>query len=447
MLGVSSREGYTFVDDPADAEVIVVNTCGFIEAAKEESINTVLELSTHKTQSQCQTLVMAGCLSQRYADELAESMPEVDHFMGSSDMLKLSQILNHKAERMLVGNPADYTLRASDPRIVTQTRHSVYMKIAEGCNRQCSFCAIPGIRGKQRSRSIEDLAEEAKQLVDQGTVEINLISQDTIAYGRDLPSRPTLAELVARLAETPGLKWLRLHYLYPEQLSPALLELIAQHPVVVPYIDMPLQHASDAMLQRMRRGHRGARMYRVVEQLRKAIPKASLRTTFILGHPGESDADFQALYDFVEWAHFDHVGLFRYSREEGTHSAQWDDMPSKSVIYNRFRKLNALQRRISRNKLKHYKKQTIDVLVDGLSDESDLLLQGRHAGQAPEVDGNVYLSNALNQRPGDICKARVIKHTDYDLIAECLEEEQHSHHHQPLLARQTKSRTTLPVLA
>lgn len=419
MLGVSDEHGFTLVDDAAEAEVIVVNTCGFIGPAKEESVDTILEMGQLKHSGQCEQLVVAGCLSQRYADQLGAEMPEVDHFLGSSDMLVLGKVLDREAERMMVGNPADYIIRATDPRVLTQSTHSAYVKIAEGCNRTCSFCAIPGIRGKQRSRSVADVVHEVERLVDAGVVEVNLVSQDTIAYGRDLEERATLAEVAAAVADVPGLRWTRLHYLYPEALTEPLVDLLANHDRVLPYIDMPLQHAADAMLTRMRRGHGGKRLYKVVDRLRASIPDMVFRTTFIVGHPGESDRDFTELSEFVRWAEFDHVGVFLYSHEEDTHSGTMDDLIDDAVARRRHLELMSTQRPISRKKLRARIGTEIEVLVDGVSDESDFLLEGRYWGQAPEVDGKVYLANGA-ARPGELRKAIVSDAADYDLMADLL---------------------------
>ena len=420
MLGVSDQSGFRIVDDPTSAEVIVVNTCGFIGPAKQESIDTILEMSEHKASGSCHRLVVAGCLSQRYPAELAEELPEVDHFLGSSDMLKLKTVLGGAKERMLVGNPAEYTMRSSDPRVLTGQTHRAYVKIAEGCNRECSFCAIPSFRGKQRSRTIEDLVREAGILAAAGVVELNLISQDTIAYGRDLPERETLSELLAALAEVDGISWVRAHYLYPEKLSDALVEVIAQHEKVLPYIDMPLQHASDSMLRAMRRGHGGDRMYKVVERLRRAIPDLVFRTTFIVGHPGETDQDFAELRSFVEWGEFDHVGVFLYSPEEGTRSGDMTDDVDSAVAEARHHELMNVQRPISRERLDLRVGTELDVLVEGVSDESDLLLQGRWWGQAPEVDGSVYLANGT-ARAGEIRRVLVTDAADYDLMADFID--------------------------
>ncbi len=419
MLGVSGDAGFELVEEAEDAEIIVVNTCGFIGPAKEESIDTILRMGQLKESGRCEKLVVAGCLSQRYPGELAEEMPEVDHFLGSSDMLRLREVLDGDAARMLVGNPAEWTVRASDPRRLSVRAHSAYVKIAEGCDRTCSFCAIPAIRGKQRSRPIDDVVREVEQLVSLGMVEANLVSQDTIGWGRDLDGRPGLADLVAAVAEVPGLRWVRLHYLYPETMRDDLVELLGQHPRVLPYVDMPLQHASDAMLRRMRRGHGGKRLYRVVETLRARVPDLVFRTTFIVGHPGETDADFQELSDFVRWAELDHVGVFLYSHEEDTRSGGMADLVPAKTARARHRKLMSLQRPISRRSLRRRVGEELEVLVDGPSDEHELLLEGRWWGQAPEVDGKVYLANG-RAAPGEIRRALVTAAADYDLVADLL---------------------------
>lgn len=422
MLGVSDRSGFRLVDDPEGAEVIVVNTCGFIEAAKQESIDTVLALADMKRSGSCKQLVVAGCLSQRYPEELAEGLPEVDHFLGSSDMLELATVLREgsSAPRMLVGNPADYVFKVDDPRRLSMGRHSAYVKIAEGCSRRCSFCAIPSFRGKLRSRPIADVVSEVQRLTEQGTVEINLVSQDTISYGKDLGDGVDLAKLVEALVEIDGLKWLRLFYLYPDELPERLVSLYAEGGKLVPYVDMPFQHATDAMLKRMRRGYRSQRQRAIVERLRERVPGLCMRTAFIIGHPGETDGDFEQLSDFVRWGEFDHVGVFRYSHEDNTHSFSMDDaLVDEATTRDRITALMDIQRGISRKKLKSYIGREIDVLVEGVSEESDLLLQGRHPGQAPEVDGVVLLTNDTSS-PGDIRRAKVRKAADYDLVAELL---------------------------
>jgi ribosomal protein S12 methylthiotransferase len=333
---------------------------------------------------------------------------------------------------MLVGNPADWVIRASDPRVITESQVSAYLKIAEGCNRTCAFCTIPEFRGKQRSRTEDDIVAEAQQLAAQGVVELCLISQDTVAYGRDLkngadPERSeakkgALARMVARVAETPGIRWVRLFYLYPETLDDALVDLLANHPRVVPYVDMPLQHAADAMLRRMRRGHGIDRQKRVVERLRTSVPGLSFRTAFIVGHPGESDAEFEELCDFVKWAEFEHVGVFRYSDEESAKSFHLDEKVKPLTAANRYRKLMSLQRKISREKNRRLVGTEVDVLVEGASEEHEFVVEGRHAGQAPGIDGKVFLSGDV-ARAGEIRRVRIDQASDYDLVGELLSAE------------------------
>ena len=444
MVGVATGErGFQLTDDADEAEVIVVNTCGFIGEAKRESIETIFELAELKKVGSCKKLVVAGCLSQRYPQELAAQMPEVDHFLGSSDMLALSKVLDakSKAERMLVGNPADWIVRASDPRVVTGSTKSAYVKIAEGCNRTCSFCTIPQFRGKQRSRPADDVVREVEQLASQGILEVNLISQDTIAYGRDLaksPERAKLAELVRRVADVPGIRWVRVFYLYPETIDEALVDVLANHPRVVRYVDMPLQHASDAMLKRMKRGHGLDRQKRVVERMRKSIPDLTFRTAFIVGHPGETQADFDELVSFVEWAEFERVGVFKYSDEETSVSTTQDGKVSARTINARWRKLMATQRKIARAKNKALVGKELDVLVEGPSEEHDLVMAGRHAGQAPEIDGQVYIGGG-EVLPGQMRRVRVTQASDYDLVGDVVDEAPRA----PV--RATKRRVSLPL--
>jgi ribosomal protein S12 methylthiotransferase len=424
MLGVATGEGWRVVEEPDEAEVIVVNTCGFIGEAKKESIDTIFELAEYKKVGACTTLVVSGCLSQRYPGELAAQMPEVDHFLGSSDMLKLGRVLAGGADRMLVGSPAEWVVRASDPRVVTQSRASAWLKLAEGCNRTCAFCVIPQIRGKQRSRTADDIVREAERLVAGGAIELNLVSQDTVAYGRDLPrgaERAALADVVRRVADVPGVRWVRLFYLYPETIDEALVDLLAHHPRVVPYVDMPLQHAADTMLARMRRGHGQDRQRRVVDGLRSAIPGLTFRTAFIVGHPGETNEEFRELCAFVEWARFEHAVVFRYSDEETCSAHALPGKVPPLVAANRARKLMALQRKIAREKNRALVGRELEVLVEGPSEEHELVMKGRHAGQAPDIDGSVYLSEG-EAHAGQMRRVRIAQASDWDLVGELLDE-------------------------
>lgn len=417
MVGVAQDSGFAPTDDAEAAEVIVINTCGFIEAAKRESIDTILEMAQLKQSGACRKLVVTGCLSQRYSGDLAADLPEVDHFLGSSDMLQLGAVLTRRdTPRLLVGNPADWVIRASDPRTLSTRGASAYLKIAEGCNRSCGFCVIPQIRGKQRSRSVDDIVAEAEQLADSGVLELNLVSQDTVAYGRDVRGAPGLAALLERLGEVRGIEWLRVHYLYPEKLDERLLELLRDHPKVLPYVDMPLQHAAPGMLKRMLRGG-STDLRAVVDRLRQSVPGVVLRSAFIVGHPGETQAEFDELAAFLRWAELDHVGVFQYSDEETCTSHALPDKVDDETTEERACALIDLQRGISLKKNQARVGSTLRVLVEGASEESELVMIGRHAGQAPEVDGVVYLSHGPVQ-PGSFCTAHVVSATDYDLLAE-----------------------------
>jgi ribosomal protein S12 methylthiotransferase len=435
MLGVAQREGYHHVEDPAEAEVIVVNTCGFIDPAKKESIDTILAMADMKAEGRCERLVVAGCLSQRHPDEMAAELPEVDHFLGSSDMLQIGGILRGGAERMLVGNPADWVVAAESPRALSSHPGSAYLKIAEGCNRSCAFCVIPHLRGKQRSRSIDDVVREAEQLVSRGVREINLISQDTVAYGRDRDERVELADLVERVAEVEGVRWVRLFYLYPERLTDRLVTLLGQHPRVLPYVDMPLQHAADAMLRRMRRGHGGKRLRDLVERLRRDVPDLTFRTAFIVGHPGETEAEFEELCEFVAWAAFDRIGVFRYSDEDGSLAKSLEGKVDDALAAERHHRLMTMARRIAREKNRALVGRRLEVLVEGVSDEHEHVLMGRHRGQAPEIDGQIYLSGTEHlerpPRPGELVEVEVTQASDYDLAGDVLHLEDDAPNREP----------------
>ncbi len=420
MLGVAADSGYRITDDASEAEVIVVNTCGFIGEAKKESIDTIFEMAHYKEAGKLERLVVSGCLSQRHPVELANEMPEVDHFLGSSDMLKLGDVLKGGAARMLVGNPADFLTSAAAPRRLSTPKGHAYVKIAEGCNRTCAFCVIPELRGKQRSRAVADVRREVEALAADGDREVNLVSQDTIAYGRDLEGRPSLADVVRAVADVDGIHWVRIFYLYPEKMTDEVIDLLASHPRVVPYVDMPLQHAADGMLRRMRRGHGGARLRDVVSRLRDRVPGLTFRTAFIVGHPGETDEEFTELLEFVKWAEFDRVGVFRYSDEESSRSFHIDGKVPEKVANARYRKLMLLQRRISQKKSRALVGKELEVLVEGTSDEHEFVQMGRHAGQAPDIDGQVYLSGG-EARPGEIRRVVVSQASDYDLVGELID--------------------------
>jgi ribosomal protein S12 methylthiotransferase len=433
MLGQVQAAGHALVEAPEAADVIVVNTCAFIDAAKEESIDTILEMAQHK-QSSAQKLVVTGCLAQRYADELAKDIPEIDHILGSSDFPSIARALD--ARPAAKGKPAgrggrrlpviqvaetpSYIYDHDAPRVRIGARHSAYVKIAEGCDRPCSFCIIPKLRGPQRSRTIDDIVAEVRGLAGDGALEINLIAQDLTRYGWDAGSTPetraTLARLLRALGAVDGVSWIRLHYTFPSAFDDDLIDAIASEPKVVKYIDVPLQHISDAMLKRMRRGHSSRVTRELVEKLRSRIDGAVLRTTFIVGHPGETAAEFAELCEFVAASKFDRAGAFTYSVEPGTVSALLPHRVDPEVAAERQQALMEIQREISRARGEAMVGREIDVLVEGVSSESDYLMEGRWYGQAPGIDGVTYLTDG-QVAPGSLVRARVTQASDYDLAA------------------------------
>ncbi|MCP4443735.1 MAG: 30S ribosomal protein S12 methylthiotransferase RimO [Myxococcales bacterium] len=422
MLGDAGASGHRIVADPAQADVIVVNTCGFIESAKEESIETILEMAGHKGDGRCEELVVTGCLSQRYPEELAKEIPEIDHMLGSGDFREVIKILNTGGTRkglpvLGVSETPAFLYDHNTPRVLTGFRHTAYVKIAEGCDRPCAFCIIPKLRGPQRSRTIDSVVKEVENLCAGGTKEINLIAQDLTRFGVDLADEPTLAQLLAALEGIDGLHWVRLHYTYPSAFTDELIDVIAESSVVAKYVDVPLQHIDDAMLKKMRRGHGARTTHELLDRLRSTIDGLVLRSTFIVGHPGETDESFAKLCEFIQEAKLDHVGAFPFSTEEGTTAAMLPHRVPEEVKLQRQEELMELQRLVSRSKNEAKVGETLEILVEGISDESEYLMQGRWYGQAPEIDGSVYVSNFEGQ-VGDLVMATVTDGSDYDLAAE-----------------------------
>jgi ribosomal protein S12 methylthiotransferase len=416
MLGQVKGAGHALVDDPEAADVIVVNTCAFIDAAKEESVDTILEMAEYK-KANCKTLVVTGCLAQRHSAELSADIPEIDHILGSADFSGIAKLLGPRRSLPMVQvseTPA-YIYDHEAPRVRIGARHSAYVKIAEGCDRPCAFCIIPKLRGPQRSRTIADVAAEVRGLVGDGAREINLIAQDLTRYGWDLPDRPTLAALLREISPL-GADWVRLHYTFPSAFDDDLIDTIAREAAVVKYVDVPLQHIDDQMLKTMRRGHSARVIRGLVDTLRARIPGVVLRSTFIVGHPGETDEAYEKLCEFVEEVKLEHVGVFTYSHEQGTVSAMLPHRVAPEIAEERRDRLMAIQQRISRERHEAMVGREIEVLVDGVSEESELLLEGRWYGQAPGVDGVVYLADGTAPA-GSIVKARVTQAADYDLAA------------------------------
>lgn len=423
MLGALTQGGADIVPDVDGADVAVVNTCAFIEQSKKESVDAILELAKRKAEGKLGKLVVTGCLSQRYPEELAKELGEVDHFLGTGDLLKITDaVMGDGADRNLVGRPR-YVPDHATPRVRATPKWTAYVKVTEGCSEKCSFCIIPQLRGAQKSRTIDDLEAEVRALVAEGVVEINLVGQNVSRYGSDLKDGTNLAGLMRRLSGVPGARWIRLHYLYPHYVTDELLEVVASAPNIVPYVDMPIQHIDDAVLTAMRRIDDGAATRRVVEAIRNRIPDVTLRTTVIVGHPGETEAGFKNLLAYVNEGWFDRLGAFGYSREDGTKAALFENQNARRTVERRRKALMEAQLEVSRQRLKARVGRHEEVLVEGVSGESDLLTQGRTRGQAPgEIDGVTYITDAPAGllTPGRLVRAKVKRAHDHDLEAVAL---------------------------
>lgn len=428
MLGHLGLDGFSVVQDPDKAEVIIVNTCSFIEAAKAESIETVLELADFKDPEvgNCKALVMSGCMAQRYSDELEKEMPEVDMFIGTGEYHKIVPLLKAfkegKLEKKSFVEIPKFIHTEFDPRINTSPQYMAWLKISEGCNRNCTFCIIPTLRGRLRSRSIESLVKEGQNLVSNGVKELNLISQDFSDYGSDFEGfervdnkNPVIYNLLDSLARESGAKWLRVFYFYPDDLTDDVMDVMANSDVICKYLDMPIQHFSSKVLRRMNRRATYELIMQKIKTLREKIPNIVLRTSVIVGFPGETEEDFELLLQGIKECRFNHLGVFKYSDEEGTPAVRLKDKVPQEVIDQRFEMIYEAQREIARELNQEYVGKTIEVLVEGVHEETDLLLQGRHAGQAPDIDGRVIINDGL-AKPGDIVQVKVTDVMDYDLV-------------------------------
>jgi ribosomal protein S12 methylthiotransferase len=418
MMGHLVERGHELTHDPKEADVLVVNTCSFIDPAKQESVDTILEMAEHKKSGRVQRLIVAGCLVERYRDQIRADLPEVDALVGTNELENIVALCEGREPAANAFEP--YLYHDLTPRVLSTARHYAYIKIAEGCDHPCSFCVIPQYRGKFRSRRFESVIAEATRLFAQGVREINLIGQDTTSYGVDLGLKDGLAQLMARLAgiETAFEKWVRFLYCYPNRITQRLLDTIAEHAALVKYIDMPLQHASANVLKRMKRGSHGDYFLQLIDRIRATIPGVAIRTSMIVGFPGETEADFEVLCDFVKAAQLDRLGVFAYSDEDTSASFQLDGKVDARTIYNRKRKLMATQRRISRARNRKMIGQEVDVLIDGPSEETELLWQARMPTQAPEIDGICYINDCDGVAPqaGDIRRMRITEAHDYDLV-------------------------------
>ena len=429
MMGLSQQGGHTLTPDPSDADVLVVNTCAFIDSAKEESVNTILELAEFKKSGSCKRLVVTGCLGERYRDELKAQIPEIDAVLGTGDVPEIVGAIEGASTKRtipltLIPNPQSLIpslptyLYDAEPRVFATPRHFAYIKVAEGCDYKCSFCIIPTLRGHYRSRPIDTIVREARSLAARGVRVIILISQDTTFYGRDLAHGTALPALLRELNQVDGIDWIRLLYLYPTTITADILDAMAECDKVVKYIDLPLQHASDAVLRRMKRPGTGKGYEQLLSRIRDRVPGVSLRTTFIVGFPGETEPEFDELCAFVRSVGFDHVGVFTYSHEEGTTAYDLpDDVPAATKAKRR-NTLMAEQKRIVARAQKQRIGTHVQVMVDGPSPEHDLVWKGRLAGQAPDIDPVVYFTEADPDilRPGAIFQAEIVGSREYDLV-------------------------------
>ena len=446
MLGLAQRDGHALTSDPAEAEVLVVNTCAFIDRAKQESVDAILEMAEHKKSGACRRLIVTGCLAERYRDELREQIPEIDALLGTGEVPEIVNVLGGPGAGRLPaagprlipllspsGEPAGaasrgkaaarplptYLYDAGTPRMLATPRHYGYVKIAEGCDYKCAFCIIPTLRGSYRSRPIESIVAEAESLAARGVRELLLVSQDTSFYGIDRGERGALARLLRALNRVEGLEWIRMLYLYPTTIGDDVLEAMAECEKVCRYIDLPLQHASDAVLKRMKRPGTGASYERLLDRIRRAVPGVTLRTTFIVGFPGETEDEFGELERFVQAVGFDHVGVFTYSHEEGTSAhGLADDVPARTKKQRQAR-LMSLQKRIVARAQRSRVGQRVRLLVDGPAAEHELVLRGRLEGQAPDIDPVVYLTDCdpADLPAGTMIDAEIVGSRGYDLVA------------------------------
>ena len=420
MLGHLRLKGFTLTPDPAQAEVLVVNTCGFIESAKKESIEAILQAAAYKQDGVCRRLVVAGCMVERYREQLLADMPEIDVCLGTRDIEHIAEVVGAADRLFEPERDPGYLYDEHSPRLLTTPKASAYLKISEGCDHSCAFCVIPAIRGPQRSRTIASVVAEAEQLVAQGVLELNLVGQDTTDFGRDLGDPDALEHLVRALGQVQGLRWFRIHYAYPNRLTDGLLHAMAETANCAKYLDMPLQHADARVLKAMARGGGRATFRTLLAKVRRIVPDIFIRSNFIVGFPGEDEAAFAELCAFVEEARFEHVGVFTYSPEEGTGAfALGDPVPARTKN-SRKRRIMELQQKLCRARNQGLEGRILEVLVEGTHEETELVYKGRHWGQAPEVDGQVLIVGGA-VAPHTIQRVRITKGHAYDLVGEVVD--------------------------
>ena len=415
MLGLLADNGYEIVPEPDDAEVIIVNTCGFIESAKQESINAILQMAEYKNNN-CKLLIATGCLAERYKDDILLDLPEVDAILGTGDYDRICEAIERTfaGEKYVKTGEPDRNAPECLPRILSTPPYTAYLKIAEGCSNNCTYCAIPMIRGKFRSRRIEDIVNEARTLANNGVKELIVIAQDTTRYGTDIYGRPSLDKLLSELVKIDGIEWIRLHYFYAEAVTDELVKVMAKYDKICSYIDMPIQHASNKILRRMARRTTKEEMRDKIKAFREMMPDCTIRTSVIVGFPGETEEDFNELYEFVRETEFDRLGVFAYSQEEGTPAAKFEDQISEDIKAERLDKIMTLQQGISYEKNKAKLGKVIDVIVEGY-DEDNFLFYGRSKADSIEIDGLVYFATEDEVKPGDIIKVKILDADEYDL--------------------------------
>lgn len=415
-IALFKENNYEIVNNQEEAEIIVVNTCGFIESAKEEAISTILEMAEYK-KKKCKYLIVMGCLAQRYKEELQKIMPEVDLYIKYSEYDSFWKQVSELIEKDNV-QKKEYNLYDYTNRIITTGNHYAYLKIADGCSNRCTYCAIPYIRGPQVSRTIEDVLEEANRLAEKGYKEIILIAQDTTKYGTDIYGEPKLAELLTKLTKIEKIQWIRFLYAYPETITDELIKIVKENKKICKYFDIPIQHISDSVLKRMNRKSNGKSIRELIQKLRKEIPEVVIRTTVMVGFPGETQEDFEELYHFMEQAKFDKLGCFAYSKEEGTPAEKIKQQVHPMTKKSRYRKIMELQQKISKQNLENQIGKEVEVLIEDISFDQQYYI-GRSDKDVPEIDGQVYIKNKDNTlKIGEFAKVKVVEVLDYDLICE-----------------------------
>ncbi len=420
MLGILRDNDITITPNPAEADILIINTCAFIASAKEESITTILNFAEYKSEGNCRALIVAGCLGQRYRQELLDEMPEIDAIVGTGAWHRIMEAVEEtlSGRRVVLIGENEIIYSAKTPRLITTPDYTAYVKIAEGCNHRCAFCAIPLIRGKQISRPIEDIRAEVERLAENGVKEINLIAQDTTNYGRDIYGEVKLCDLLRELVKVEKIHWIRLLYSYPQHFTDELIDLIASEPKICKYVDLPLQHADDAVLKRMHRPDTRESIETLLSKLREKIPGVAIRSTFMVGFPGETDEEFQTLKNFIETQRLDKVGVFVYSPEEGTAAYEMDGQVDEGTAQERYHELMSIQSLISQEINESLEGKEFEVLVEGRDMEVSEVVAGRSYREAPEVDGQIYIENDYRSNAGDIIRVKVLAGFVYDLAAE-----------------------------